>query len=77
MKKLIFSATFTAGFGVLSVISLVLLYKALSDIANHEPDLTLEWYITGICLIILCAFTLSTFITLGFLLKYLRIREDE
>ena len=72
MKKLIFSATFTAAFGFLSVIALILLYLALSDIANHEPDLTLEWYIAGICIIILGTFTISTFVTLGFLLRYLK-----
>jgi len=72
MKKLIFSATFTAAFGFLSVIALILLYLALSDIANHEPDLTLEWYTAGICIIILSTFTISTFVTLGFLLRYLK-----
>lgn len=77
MKKLIFSATLTAAMGVLTVIALILLFLALSDIANHEPDLTLEWYITGICLIIISAFTISTFVTLGLLLKYLRIRGTD
>ena len=72
MKKLIFSATVTAALGFLSVISLILLYLALSNIANHEPDLTLEWYIAGICIVIFSAFTISTFVTLGFFLKYLR-----
>lgn len=55
--------------------ALILLYLALSDIANHEPNLTLEWYIAGISIVILSAFTISTFITLGFLLKYLKISE--
>jgi hypothetical protein len=76
MKKLIFSATFTAGFGFLSVIAIILLYLSLSDIANHEADLVLEWYIAGICIIILSAFTISTFVTLGFLLRYIRICES-
>jgi len=77
MKKLIFSATVTAVFGFLSVLALISLYLSLSDIANHEPDLTLEWYITGICIIILSAFTISTFVTLGFLLKYLRTKIND
>lgn len=77
MKKLIFSATVTAVFGFLSVIALILLYLSLSDIANHEPDLTLEWYISGICIIILSVFTISTFVTLGFLLNYLRISDSK
>lgn len=73
MKKLIFSAICTAVLGFLSVLALILLYLALSDIANHEPNLTLEWYIAGVSIIILSAFTISTFVTLGFLLKYLKI----
>jgi uncharacterized membrane protein len=75
MKKLIFSAICTAFLGFLSVVALILLYLALSDIANHEPNLTLEWYIAGVSIIILSAFTISTFVTLGFLLKYLKIIE--
>jgi hypothetical protein len=72
MKKLIYSAICTALLGLLSVAALIFLYLALSDIANHEPDLTLEWYIAGVSLIILGTFTISTFITLGLLQKYLR-----
>jgi len=63
------SATITAFLGSLSVPALVMLFLALSDIANHEPNLTLEWYITGICIIILSAFTISTLITLRLLFK--------
>ena len=66
------SATITAFLGFLSVLAMVMLFLALSDIANHESDVTLEWYITGICIIILSAFTVSTFITLGLLFKSLK-----
>jgi len=76
MKKLIFSATLTAALGFLSVIALILLYLSLADIANHEPDLTLEWYISGVSLIILSAFTISTFVTLAFLLKEIKIGKN-
>ena len=69
MRKLRFSATVTAILGFLSVLALIFLYLALSDIANKEGDLTLEWYIAGACLVIICNFTVSTFITLGFLMK--------
>jgi hypothetical protein len=75
MKKLRFSATITIILGFFSVLALILLYLSLLDIANHENDLTLEWYIAGICIIIQATFTISAFITLGFLLKYLRINE--
>lgn len=69
MKTLKISATVTSILGFFSVIALVFLYLALSDIANHEPDQTLEWYVAGICMIILCAFTLSTLITMAILFK--------
>jgi hypothetical protein len=69
MKSLRMSATITAILGFLSVIALIMLFLALSDIADHEPNLTLEWYISGICIFILGAFTISTFFTLGFLFK--------
>jgi len=69
MRKLRFSATVTAILGFLSVFALILIYLALSDIAHKEDDQTLEWYIAGVCLIILCNFTVSTFVTLGYLMK--------
>jgi len=69
MKKLRISASITGIFGFLSVIALILLFLALSDIADREPNLTLEWYISGISILILSAFTISTFVTLGFLVK--------
>jgi uncharacterized membrane protein len=75
VKKLIFSATCTTVLGLFSVLALILLYLALSDISDHESDLTLEWYIAGVSIIILSAFTISTFVTLGFLLKYLKISK--
>ncbi len=76
MKKLRISAEITAIFGFLSVLALIFLFLALSDIANNEPDQTLEWYVTGICMIIIGIFTISTFVTLGFILKSLKISED-
>ncbi len=69
MKSLRMSATITVILGFLSVIALIMLFLALSDIADQEPDLTLEWYVSGICIFILSAFTISTFFTLGFLFK--------
>lgn len=69
IRKLRFSAIVTTILGFLSVFALIFLYLALADIANKEENLTLEWYIAGVCLIILCNFTVSTFVTLGFLMK--------
>jgi hypothetical protein len=69
MKKLKVSATFTAVLGFFAVLALVFLYLSLSDIAKKEPDLKLEWFITDICYVVLSAFTLSTLITLGYLLR--------
>ena len=69
MRKLRFSATVTAILAFLSVVALIFLYLALSDIAHKEEDLTLEWYTAGVCIIILANFTVSTLVTLGFLMK--------
>jgi uncharacterized membrane protein len=76
IRKLRISATITAILGILSVFAMIFLYLALSDIANKEEDLTLEWYIAGVCLIVLCNFTVSTFFTLGFLMKISRFWRD-
>ena len=69
MKKLKLSATFTAVLGFFSVLALIFLYLALYDIADSGENLVLEWYTAGISMMILFAFTISTFITLGYLLK--------
>lgn len=69
MKKLKVSATFTAVLGFMAVLALIFMYLALEDISGNEPDLKLEWLITQICYIVLSAFTLSTLITLGYLLR--------
>jgi hypothetical protein len=71
MKTLKKSATVKAVLGFFFVFALVFLFLALSDIAHMEEDLTLEWYVAGTCMIILAAFTLSTFVTLG--LKHFKI----
>jgi hypothetical protein len=77
MKKFKFSATVTTILGFLSVLALIFLFLALSDIAHHEEDLTLEWYVTGVCMIILATFTISTFVTLGFGLKYFKFFQND
>jgi hypothetical protein len=74
MRNLRISATITAILAFSSVIALIVLFMALTDIANHEPDLTLEWFLSGICIFVLGVFTISTFVTLGFLLKYVRLK---
>lgn len=75
MKQLRFSATITAVLGFLSVLALLFLYLALADIANNEPDQVLEWKVAGTCMLILLAFVLSTFVTLGYLLKKVNLRD--
>jgi hypothetical protein len=76
MKTLKKSATVTAILGFLSVLAFVFLFLALSDIADMEENLTLEWYVAGACMIILATFTLSTFVTLGLGLKYFKIPDN-
>lgn len=69
MKRLRLSATVTAVLGFFAVLSLIFLFVALFNIAGKETVPGPEWYVAGICLIILAAFTLSVFVTLGYLLR--------
>jgi len=68
-KKLRLAATITIIMGFISALAIIFHYLALSDIAQGEADLALEWRIAGISLLILAAFIISTFITLGLLMK--------
>jgi hypothetical protein len=72
MRNLKYSVTVTAILGFLSVLALIFQYLALCDIAHMEEDLTLEWHVTGFCMIVLGTFIISTFVTLGFILKYFK-----
>ncbi|HEX2977169.1 MAG TPA: hypothetical protein VHO68_14635 [Bacteroidales bacterium] len=75
MKNLKICASITAVLCFLAVFSIIFLFMSLSDIADSGTALHLEWYISGICLIILSAFTLSSIITLSLLLKHLNTSE--
>jgi hypothetical protein len=66
-KKLAISARITFSLCIISAVALLFQYLALTDIAHDEPNKSLEWYITGICMIIHALFILSTMITLYFL----------
>jgi hypothetical protein len=76
MRTLIQSAIVNAILAAASVFAIVFLFLALRDIANHEQNLTLEWYIAGICLFILALFTVSTIVTLVLLFKYIINKVD-
>lgn len=69
MRRLRLSATITAVLGFFAVLSLIFLFLALTDIADGAAKSTAEWYVAGACLIVLTTFTLSVFVTLGYLLK--------
>jgi len=69
IRNLNLSATITAILGLISVIAMIFLYLALADIAHMEEDLSLEWRVAGICMIILTTFIISTFATLILLFK--------
>lgn len=68
-RNLRLSVTITMILGFLSVLSLISLVLALSDIAKGTEDLKIEWYIAGISILIFGIFTVSTFITLGIMMK--------
>ncbi|MBL7968518.1 MAG: hypothetical protein JNK09_16045 [Prolixibacteraceae bacterium] len=71
LKKLRVSATITVVLGILSAIAVMLTYLALCDIANHEPNQTLEWYMVGVGLLIWIAFIVSALVSMKFLFDYL------
>ncbi len=68
MKKLRISATVTAILAFLSLIALVLMFLAFSDI-GHEADTTLEWKVVQFCWIELVLFAISSLVTIGLLIK--------
>ena len=68
MKNLRISATVTLFLGFLSLIALLLMYLALSDISK-EPDSILEWKVVQFCWITILFFVISTFFTVGYVLK--------
>lgn len=69
MKKLRISATVTVILGSASLIALVLMFLALSDISDKEPDTLLEWKIVQFSWITILLFIISTFITIGYIIK--------
>ncbi|MDP3914775.1 MAG: hypothetical protein Q8R96_13670 [Bacteroidota bacterium] len=70
-EKLETSAIITLVLGIFSAIALLFTFLALCDIANHEPDQTLEWYMVGVGLMIWVAFIVSTLVTIRFLFGHL------
>jgi hypothetical protein len=68
-RKLRFSVTLTLVLGIISVLFIILLFLALADIGHGGEDLTLEWHIAGISIIVLVVFVISTFVTIGYLMK--------
>jgi len=72
MKKLRIAVNVTFTLSLISVLALIFQFLALADIAQNKEDLKLEWYITGISMIILGVFVISTIITLG---MFFRNRE--
>jgi hypothetical protein len=75
MKQLRFSAIITAVLGLLSLLALFFLYLALSDIADNVTAVAMEWRVAGICMMIIGAFIISTFVTLGYILKKANLRD--
>ncbi len=73
MKKLRISATITVILGALSVIAMISMFLALSDIADPTEPVRTEWRVVGISMIVLSAFIISTFVTLGYILKSIKL----
>lgn len=76
MNKLRISATITLILGVFSGIALILMLLALADIADPTEPVETEWKVVGICMIVLGAFVISTFVTIGYFLKSIRLTDS-
>jgi hypothetical protein len=69
MKKLKIAANVTFVLSLISAVALIFQYLALLDIAQDKEDLKLEWQVTGISMMILGIFVISTLVTLGMLFR--------
>ena len=65
MKKLKIATKITFALALISVVALIFQFLALADIAQNKEDLKLEWYITGISMMIIGVFVISAIVTLG------------
>ncbi len=77
MQNLKFSATVNAVLCVFAVLALIFLYLALSDIADGSGNSSFEWYVAGICMIILGVFTVSSMVTVVYAFKHLSPKKNE
>ncbi len=75
MKKLELAVKITKILAFPAVAALVFLFLALADIADGHENLTMEWYVAGICLMILGIFTLSTIVMLVLQSKYMEVTD--
>ena len=73
MKKLRIAATVTLILGALSVIAMISMFLALCDIADPTEPVRTEWRVVGIGMIVLSTFIVSTFVTIGYLLKSIKL----
>lgn len=65
MKRLKIATKITFALALISVVALIFQFLALADIAQNKGESKLEWYITGISMMILGVFVISTIVTLG------------
>ncbi|MGQ9621110.1 MAG: hypothetical protein ACUVTX_09045 [Bacteroidales bacterium] len=68
IKRLHTLVTITAIMSFMSVVALIMLYLALSDIAKGGDNLKLEWFVIGLSYVILAIFILVVIVTIAFLL---------
>jgi len=77
MKSLRVSATVTFILGCFSALCLIFQFLALTDIFHQEPNLVLEWKVVQFCYLTQLLFIISTFITLGFMVKTKYLFSDK
>jgi hypothetical protein len=72
LRKLV-GASFVLGF--VSAFALLAEYLALCDIAKAPTPVT-EWYVVGICMMVMAAFVICALITLAFVLSQPQLSSE-
>ena len=76
MKKLRIWATVALTLAILALVFLSLMVLALMDISHGERNVTGEWLIVRLGLLVIFFVIVATFVGTGLVLKYFRDRSD-
>ena len=75
MNKVRFWASVTLTLGILGLVFFVLMLFALIDISHGEQNVTAEWALVRLGLLVMLFLIVATFVCTGLVLKYFRDRS--